>query len=80
MGKGMVFILLVGRSDAFVAYWTPRLFLSSKKMPFKTNLHGFQQKGISFCVPSPLALIQVVIQTPLCGEVSSRNILQPVGV
>ena len=79
MGKGMIFIPLVGRSAAFVAYWTPCLLVSSKTMPFKTNLHGFQQKRNSFGVPSPPALIQVVIQTPLCGEVSFRNILQPVG-
>ena len=80
MDKGMIFILLVGWSAAFVAYWTPRLFVSSKTMPFKTNLHGFQQNSNSFGVPSPPALIQVVIQTPLCGGVSFRNILQPVGV
>ena len=80
MDKGMIFLLLVRRSAAFVAYWTPRLFVSSKTMPFKTNLHGFQQKSNSFRVPLPPALIQFVIQTPLCGEVSFRNILQPVGV
>ena len=80
MDKGMIFILLVGRSAAFVAYSTPRSFVSSKTMLFKTNLHGFQQKSNSFGVPSPPALIQVVIQTLLCGEVSFRNILQPVGV
>ena len=80
MDKGMIFIFLLGRFAAFVAYWTPRLFVSSKTMPFKTNLHGFQQKSNTFGVPSPPALIQVVIQTPLCGEVSFRNILQPVGV
>ena len=80
MDKGMIFILLVGRSAAFVAYWTPRLFVSSKTMPFKTNLHGFQQTLNSFGVLSPPALIQVVIQTLLCGEVFFRNILQPVGV
>ena len=76
----MIFFPLVGRSAAFVAYWTTRLFVSSKTMPFETNLHDFQQKSDSFGVPSPPALIQVVIQTPLCGEVSFRNILQPVGV
>ena len=76
----MIFIPSVGGSAAFVAYWTPCLFVSSKTMPFKTNLHGFQQKSNSFGVPAPPALIQVVIQTPLCGEVSFRNILQPVGV
>ena len=78
--KGMIIVPLVGRSAAFVAYWALRLISSSKTMPFKTNLHGFQQKNTSFGVPSPLALIQVVIQTPLCGEVSFRNIVQPVGV
>ena len=41
MDKVMVFVPLVGRSAAFVAYWTLRLFVSSKTMPFKTNLHGF---------------------------------------
>ena len=80
MDKGMIFIFLVGRSAAFVAYWTPCLFVSSKTMPFKTNLHGFEQKSNSFGVPSPPALIQVVIETPLFGEVSCCNILQPVGV
>ena len=80
MDKGMFFIFLVGRSAAFVAYYTPHLFASSKTMPFKTNLHGFQQKSNSFGVPSQPALIQVVIQTPLSGEVSFRTILQPVGV
>ena len=80
MDKGMFFIPLLGRSAAFVSYWTPRLFIPSKTMPFKTNLHGFQQKSNSFVVPSPLALIQVVIPTPLSGKVSFRNILQPVGV
>ena len=80
MDKGMILIRLVCRSAAFVAYWTPCLFVSSKTMPFKTNLHGLQQKSNSFGVPSPAALIQVVIQTPLCGKVSFRNILQPVGV
>ena len=80
MDKGMVSVPLVGRSAAFVAYWTLRLFFSSKTMPLETNLHGFQQKSNSFGVPSPPALIQVVIQTPLCGEVSFRNIVQPVGV
>ena len=80
MDKGMIFFLLVRRSAALVAYWTPRLFVSSKTLPFKTNLHGFQQKSNRFGVPLPPALIQVVIQTPLCGEVSFRNILQPVGV
>ena len=77
MDKGMIFVPLGGRSGAFVAYWTLCLFFSSNPMPFKTNLHGFQQKGISFNVP---ALIQVVIQTLLFGEVSFRNIVQPVGV
>ena len=80
MDKGIIFVPLVGRSAAFVAYWTPRLFFSSKKMPFKNDLHGFQQKGNSFGVPLPPALIQVMIQTLLGGEVSFRNILQPVGV
>ena len=80
MDRGMIFIPLVGRPAAFVAYWTPRLFVSSKIMPFKTNLHSFQQKSNSFGVPSPPALIQIVIQTPLCGGVSFRDILQPVGV
>ena len=80
MDKGMIFVPLVGRSAAFVAYWTLRLFFSSKKMPFKTNLHGFQQKSNSFRVPSPPGLIQVVIQTLLCGEVSFRNIVPPVRV
>ena len=75
MHKGMIFRVLVGRSASFVAYWTLRLFVSSKTMPFKTNLHGFQQKSNSFGVLSPPALIQVVIQTPLCGKVSFRNIL-----
>ena len=79
MEKGIIFFL-VGRSAAVVAYWTPRLFVSWKTMPFKTNLQGFQQKSGSFGVPSPPTLIQVVIQTPLCGKVSCRNILQPVGV
>ena len=69
MGKGMICILLVGRSAAFAAYSTPRSFLSSKTMPLKTNLHGLQQKSNSFGVPSPL-----------CGELSFRNILQPVNV
>ena len=45
MDKGMKFVPLVGRSAAFVAYWTLRLFFWSKKMPFKTNLHGFHQKN-----------------------------------
>ena len=80
MDKGMIFVPPVCWSAAFVAYWTLRLFFSSKTMPFKTNLHGFQQKRNSFSVPSPPALNQVVIQTPLCGEVSFRNIVQPVGV
>ena len=80
MDKGMIFIPLVGWSAAFVAYWTPRLFVSSKTMPFKSNLHGLQQKSNSFGVLSPPALIQFVIQTPQCGEVSFRNILRPVGV
>ena len=80
MDKGMIFLLPVRRSAAIVAYWTPRLFVSSKTMPLKTKLHGFQQKSNSFGVPSPPALIQGVIQTPLSGEVSFRNILQPVGV
>ena len=80
MDKSMIFVPSVGRSAAFLAYWTPRLFVSSRAMPFKTNLHGFQQKGNSLGVPSLPALIQVVIQTPLCGEVSFRNIVQPVGV
>ena len=80
MDKGMIFLPLVGQSAAFVAYWTVRLFLSSKTMPFKTNLDGFQQKSNSSGVPSPPALIQVVIQTPLCGEVFFHNIVQPVGV
>ena len=80
MDKGMIFVPLGGRSAAFVAYWTLRLFFSSNPMPFKTNLHGFQQKSISFGVPSPPALIQVVIQTSLCREVFFRNIVQPVGV
>ena len=75
MDKGMFFVPLGGRSAAFVASWTLRLFFSSNPMPFKTNLHRFQQKGISFGVPSPPALIQVLIQTPLCGEVSFRNIV-----
>ena len=43
MEKGMTFVPLVGRSAAFVAYWTLPLFFSSKTMPFKTNLHAFQQ-------------------------------------
>ena len=76
MDKGVIFVPLVGWSAALVAYWTLHLFFSSKTMPFKTNLHGFQQKSNSFGVPSPPALIQVVIQTPLCGEVSFRNIVQ----
>ena len=76
----MIFVPLVGRSAALVAYWTLCLFFSSKTMPFKTNLHGFQQKSNSLGVPSPLALIQVVILTLLFGEVSFRNIVQPVGV
>ena len=79
MDKGMIFFL-VGWSAAFVAYWTPRLFVSSKTMPFKTNLHGFPHKSRGFGAPLPPALIQVVIQTALCGEVSFRNILQPVGI
>ena len=73
MDKGMIIVPLVGRSAAFVAYL-------SKTSPFKTNLHGFQENSNSFGVPSPRALIQVVILTPLCGEVSFRNIVQPVGV
>ena len=80
MDKGMIFIPLVGRSAAFVAYWTPRLFVSSNTMCFKTNLHGLRQKSNSFGSLSPPALIQVVIQTPLCGGASFGNILQPVGV
>ena len=80
MDKGMIIVPLVGRSAALVAYWTLRLFFLSKTMPFKTNLHGFQQESNSFGVPSPPVLIQVVIQTPLCGEVSFRNVVQPVGV
>ena len=80
MDKGMTSVPPVGRSAASVAYLTLRLFFSSKTMPFKTNLHGFQQKSNSFAEPSPLALIQLVIQTLLCGEVSFRNIVQPVGV
>ena len=80
MENGMIFISLVGRSAAFVAYWTPRLVVSSKTMPLKTNLDGFEQKSNSFGVPSPPALIQVVSQTPLSGEVSFCNILQPLGV
>ena len=76
----MLFVPLVGWLAPFVAYWTPRLFVPSKAMPFKTNLHGFQQKSNTSGVPSPPALIQVVIQTALCGEVSFRNIVQPVGV
>ena len=59
MDRGMIFVPLVGRSAAFVAYWTPRSFVSSKTMPLKSNLHGFQQKSNSFSVPSPPALIQV---------------------
>ena len=80
MDEGMIFVPLAGRSAAFVAYWTLRLFFSSKTMPFKTNLHAFEQKSNSFGVPSPPALIQVGIQTPLCGEVSFCNIVRPVGV
>ena len=80
MDKGMIFVPLRGRSAAFVADWTLCQFFSSNPMPFKSNLRGLQQKSISFGVPSPPALIQVVIQTPLCGEVSFRNIVQPVGV
>ena len=80
MDKGMIIVPLVGRSAALVVYWTLRLLFSSKTMPFKTNLHGFEQRSNSFGVPSPLALIQVLIQTPLCGEVSFRSIVQPVGV
>ena len=80
MDKGMIFVPLVGQSAAFVAYCTLRLFSSSKTMPFKTILHGFQPESNSFGVPPPPALIQVVIHTPLCGEVSFRNIVQPVGV
>ena len=80
MDKGMIFVPLVGRSAAFVAYWTLRLFFSSKRIPFKTNLQCFQHKSVSFGVLWPPALIQVLIQTPLCGEVSFRNIVQPVGV
>ena len=48
MDKGMIVIFLVGRSAAFVAYCTPRLFVSSKTMTFKSNLHGFQQKKKQF--------------------------------
>ena len=80
MDKGMIFVPLGGRSAAFVAYRTLRLFFSSNPMPLKTNLHGLQQKSISFGVPSPPALIQIVIQRLLFGEVSFRNIVQPVGV
>ena len=80
MDKGMISVPLGGRSAAFVAYWTLCLFFSSNPMPFKTNLHGFRKKSIGFGVPSPSALIQVVIQTPPCGEVSFRNIAQLTGV
>ena len=45
MDKGMIFVPLVGRSAALVAYWTLRMFFSSKIMPFKTNLRALQQKG-----------------------------------
>ena len=77
MDKGMIFVPLGGWSAAFVAYWTLRLFFSSNTMPFKTNLHGFQQKGNSFGVPSPPALIPVVFQTPLCGKCPFVTLCSP---
>ena len=37
MDKDMIVIPLVGRSAAFVAYWTPRLFVSSKDNAFQNQ-------------------------------------------
>ena len=38
MDKGMIFVPLVGRSAAFVAYWTLRLFFSSTCKAFNKKL------------------------------------------
>ena len=50
MDKGMIFVRLWGRSAAFVAYWTLRLFFSSNPMPFKQTCMAFNKKiSVSVC-------------------------------
>ena len=75
MDKGMICIPLMGPSAVFVAYWSPCLFVSSKTMPFKTNLHGFQQKSNSFAGADSSCDSNTAVWQSV-----PRNILQPVGV
>ena len=50
MDKGMIFVPLVGRSAAFVAYWTLRLFFSSKQCLSKPTCTAFNKKlTVSVC-------------------------------
>ena len=58
----------------------PVCWFHQKQCLSKPTCTAFNKKVTASVCLSPPALIQVVIQTPLCGEVSFRNILQPVGV